>query len=320
MKKLLLGFWVVISFFGWVLRGEAVVDSIVAVVNQEVIMLSDVEQAVAASGEEILGRDRFEKKEQVRLVRQKVLNLLIEEKLIDTEIKKVGIKLSPKELDGAIEDIRRRNGLTQEELERYLEREGMTLDVFRKQLEKRMLRTKLIQRSVKVDATPSEKELREFYQKNMHRYRTVEFYRPAHILFRVPKGATPDEAREIRKKCLKVLERIRSGQNFGEMAILYSEDPSAKDRGELGSFKKGELLPVIEREALRLNVGEVGEIVRTEHGFHIVKLLDRKEGGAPPFEEVMAKVEMDHYEVQMEKAFKQFMSSLREKSAIDVRL
>jgi len=71
-------------------------------------------------------RGSFEKKEQVRLVRQKALNQLIEEKLIDSEIKKVGTKLLPKELDAAIEDIRRRNGLTQEELERYLEREGMT--------------------------------------------------------------------------------------------------------------------------------------------------------------------------------------------------
>jgi len=94
----------------------------------------------------------------------------------------------------------------------------------------------------------------EFYQKNIHRYRTVEFYRPAHILFRVPKGATPDEA----GKSEKVPQGAGKNQvrtEFGEIAILYSEDPSAKDRGELGSFKKGELLPVIEREALRLNVG-----------------------------------------------------------------
>jgi parvulin-like peptidyl-prolyl isomerase len=320
MKKLLLGFWIPLSLFGLFCRGEAMVDSIVAVVNQEVIMFSELEKAVAASGEEIRATDRLERKEQVKRVRQKVLNLLIEEKLVDSEIKKVGIKVTGKEVDAAVEDIQRRNKVTQEEMERALEREGLTLGVFKKQLEQRMLRTKLIQWSVKVDAAPGEKELREFYQKNIDRYRTVVYYRPAHILFRVPKGATPDEVREIRKKCVKVLERIKSGEDFGEMAILYSEDPSAKDRGDLGPFKKGELLPVIEREALRLKVGQVGEIVKTDYGFHIVKLLDHKGDTAPPFEDARSKVEVDYYEYQMEKAFKQFMDSLREKSVIEVRL
>ena len=320
MKKLLLGLWVTISLLGLFCRGEAIVDSIVAVVNQEVIMLSEVEKAIAASGEEIQAKDRLEKKEKLKQARQKVLNLLIEEKLIDSEIKKIGIKVTGKEIDAAVEDIRRRNSLTQEEMERALEREGLTLEVFKKQLEKTMLRSKLIHLSVKIDATPGEKELREFYQKNIDRYRTVESYRPAHILFLVPKGATPDGVQGVRKKCAMVLEKIKAGEDFGEMALLYSQDPSVKDRGDLGSFKKGELLPALEREALRLKVGEVGDIVKTNYGFHIIKLLDRKGGTAPRFEDARAKVEIDYYEYQMEKAFKQFMSSLREKSVIEVRL
>ncbi len=117
-----------------------------------------------------------------------------------------------------------------------------------------------------------------------------------------------------------MLDKIRSGENFGELAILYSEDPSAKDRGDLGSFKQGELLPVIEREALRLKVGEVGEIVKTDNGFHIIKLIDRKDGPVPAFEDIRARVDVDYYEYQMEKAFRQFMSSLRERAVIDVRL
>ena len=104
------------------------------------------------------------------------------------------------------------------------------------------------------------------------------------------------------------------------MAILYSEDASAKDRGDLGYFKRGELLPVFEKEALRLKVGEVSGIVRTEFGFHIIKLLDRKGGTPLPFEEVKEKVQADYYEYQMDKAFKQFISSLREKSVIEIRL
>jgi peptidyl-prolyl cis-trans isomerase SurA len=305
MRNLLFALWVTIPLLGSFGLSEAIVDRIVAVVNEEIIMLSEVEKGVAASGEEIHAGDRLERGEKVRQVRQKVLNQLIEEKLIDIEIKKMGMKVTGKELDAAVEDIKRRNGVTQEELEKALEKDGLTFETFKKQLEKRILRSRFIQWSVKVDMTPGEKDLGEFYQKNIDRYRTTESYRPAHILFRVPKGATPDDVQGARKKCGMVLGKIQAGEDFGEMALLYSEDPSAKDRGDLGFFKKGELLPAVEREALRLKAGEVSGIVKTDYGFHIIKLLDRK-GGAPlPFEDAKERVQSDFYEYQMEKVFKQ---------------
>jgi parvulin-like peptidyl-prolyl isomerase len=135
----------------------------------------------------------------------------------------------------------------------------------------------------------------------------------------LPKEAQSEEIREIRKKCQKVLERIKRGEDFGEMALLYSQDVSAKDRGDLGYFKKGELLPEIEKDVLRLQVGEVSDIIRTHFGFHIIKLLDRR-GGISPFEEVKEKVKADYYEKEMEKAYQQYLSTLKGKSVIEIKL
>jgi len=320
MKKVLLVFWGALILLGWLGWSEGVVDRIAAVVNKEIIMLSEVEKGMEASGEEIRGEDRLERRKRAMEVRKKVLNQLIDEKLIEIEIKKLGIKVASKELEAAMEDIKRRNGITQDELEKYLVKEGMTFEAFKKQLEKKMQRTKLIQWSVKIDATPGEKDLKEFYQKNINGYRTPESYRPAHILFRIPQEATPEEVREIRKKCLTVLEKIKGGGDFKEMALLYSGDLSAKDGGELGDFRRGELIPALEKELLRLQVGEVGEIVRSGFGFHIVKLVDRKGGTPVSFEEAKERVEADYQEYQIDKAFKQFLSSLREKSVVDIRL
>lgn len=320
MKKFLFVLWAAISLLGLFGSSEAIVDRIVAVVNQEVIMLSEVEKGMEASGEEIQVEDRLEKRERVKEAHRKVLDQLIDEKLIDLEAKKSGIKVASKELEAAVEDIKRRNGVTQEEMETLLEKEGLTFEAFKKQIEKKLLRVKVVQWAVKVDTTAEEKDLKEFYQNNTDRYRGMESYRPAHILFRVSKEATPDEVREIRKKCVKALEKIKTGEDFGETALLYSEDASAKDQGDLGFFKRGELLPVFEREALRLKVGEVSGIVRTDFGFHIIKLLDRKGGASLPFEDAKEKVRSDFYEYQMDRAFKQFISSLREKSVIEVRL
>lgn len=320
MKKFSFLFGFFLFLYGPISLSEAVVDRVVAVVNQEIITLSEVEKWINPLKQEIVAEDRLERWERIEGLRRQVLDKLIEEKLIDQEVKKSGIKISSKEIEATLEEVRRRNAVTQEDLEKALAVEGLTLETYKKQIEKGLQRQKLINWSVKVEAKPGEKELREFYQKNVGRYRTNETYRPGHILLVIPKGATPEEIREIRKKGQKVLEKIKGGEDFGEMALLYSQDASGKNRGDLGYFKKGELFPAFEREALRLKVGEVSGIVRTEFGFHIIKLLDRKGVEPLPFEEVREKVKADYYEGEMEKAFRQYLSTLKEKSVIEIKL
>jgi len=320
MKRFFLLFVFFLFFHGPISFSEAVVDRVVAVVNQEIITLSEVEKWTNPLKHEIVTGDRLEKHERVETLCRQVLEKLIEEKLIDQEVKKFGIKVSSKEIEGTLEEVKRRNAATQEDLEKALAAEGLTLETYKKQIEKGLQRQRLIHWSVKVEAKAGEKELKEFYEKNIDRYRTNETYRPSHILFLIPKGATPEEIREIRKKGQKVLGKIRAGEDFGEMALLHSEDTSKKDHGDLGYFRKGELLPAFERETLRLKVGEVSEIVRTEFGFHIIKLLDRKGTDPLPFEEVKEKVRADYHEGEMEKAFRQYIATLKEKSVIEIKL
>src|SRR4030042_5785854 len=301
MKRFFLLFVFFLFFDGPISFSEAVVDRVVAVDNQEIITLSEVEKWTNPLKQEIVTKDRLEKQGRVETLCRQVLEKMIEEKLIDQEVKKSGIKISSKEIEATLEEIKRRNAVTQEGLEKALAVEGLTLETYKEQVGKSLQRKKLISWSVKVEARDGEKELREFYQKNMDRYRTNETYRPSPILFAIPKEATPEEMGEIRRKGQKVLERIKGGEDFGEMALLYSEDASSKNRGDLGFFKKGELFPAFEREALRLKVGEVSGIVRSEFGFHIIKLLNRKGMDPFPFEEVQERVKADYYESEMEK-------------------
>ena len=320
MKKFSFLFGFFLFLYGPISLSEAVVDRVVAVVNQEIITLSEVEKWINPLKQEIVVEDRLERRERIEGLRRQVLDKLIEEKLIDQEVKKSGIKISSKEIEATLEEVRRRSAVTQEDLEKALAVEGLTLETYKRQIEKGLQRQRLINWSVKVEGKPGEKELREFYQKNVGRYRTNETYRPGHILLVIPKGAAPEEIREIRKKGQKVLEKIKGGEDFGEMALLYSQDASGKNRGDLGYFKKGELFPAFEREALRLKVGEVSGLLRTEFGYHIIKLLDRKGVEPLPFEEVREKVNADYYEGEMEKAFRQYLSTLKEKSVIEIKL
>ncbi len=320
-RRFLFPFGLFFLLYGLVSPSEAVVDRVVAVVNQEIITFSEVEKMSRSLQVEIQTEDRLERRERVQEIFRKVLEKLIEEKLIDQEAKKSGIKVTSKEVEGAIEEVKRRYAVDQENFEKLLAAEGVTLETFKKEIEKQILRTKVINWAVKVEPTAGEKELRDFYQKHIDRYRVNESYRISHILFPIPKDASLEQSREIRKRSQKVLERIKGGEDFGEMALLYSEDPSSrKDGGDMGYFKRGELLPTLEREALRLQVGEVSGVIRTEFGFHIVKLLDRKGGEPPSFEEVKEKVQADYYDREMEKAYLQFLSKLKEKSVIEIKL
>jgi peptidyl-prolyl cis-trans isomerase SurA len=320
MKKFFLPYGVLFFLFGTISSSAAIVDRVAAVVNQEIITLSEVEILITPLKEEIVADDRLEKRERVQALYRQMLEKLIEEKLLDQEVRKSGVKVSSKEIEATLDEVKRRSAASQVDLEKALAAEGLTLETYKKQIEKVLQRKKLLSWAVKAEMKFGEKELRDFYEKNKERYRVNETYRPAHILFIIPKGATPEEIREIRKRCQKVLEKIKGGEDFGEMALLYSEDASNKDRGDLGHFRKGELVPIFEREALRLKVGEVGGIIRTEFGFHILKLLDRKGTDPLPFGEVKEKVQGDYYDSEMEKAFKQYIITLKQKAVIEIKL
>lgn len=291
-----------------------------AIVNQEIITLSEVEMRARPFLEQILTEDRTERKSKTQEVIRKVLEVLIEEKLIDQEAKKAGIKVTSKEVDSLIEDIKLQHQASQEDLEKALAKDGLTFETYRKEIEKQLLRTKIVSWAVKVEPPKGEKELREFYQKNIDRYRAEEMFRPGHILFYVPKDASSEEVGRIRRKCEEVLERINKGEDFGQLALLYSDDGSAKDRGDMGFFKRGELLPILEREIIKLEIGQVSRIIRTEMGFHLIKLMDRKGGEPIPFEEVKEKVKTDYLNQEMEKALKQYLKSLKEKSIIEIKI
>ncbi len=321
VKRLFVGMGIFFLCHGPISPSGAVVDRIVAVVNKEVITFSEIEKWGRPFQEEIQVEDRLERRERVQEVLRKVLDRVVEEKLIEQEARKSGIKVTSKEIEAAVEEVKQKNKIDQEGLEKALAAEGLTLEAFKKDLERRILRTKFVHSAVKVEQKAGEKELIEFFQNNVNQYRVNESYRPAHILFLIPQGARPEQILGIRKKCQKVLERIKEGADFAKMAMEYSEDTSSrKEGGDLGEFKKGELLPALEKEAMRLQVGEVSGLLRTEVGFHILKLLDRKGGEPPPFEEIKEKVRADYYEKELEKAYLQFLSKLKEKSVIEIKL
>src|SRR5690606_14114200 len=119
--------------------------------------------------------------------------------------------------------------------------------------------------------------VREFYDRNPHRYKQPERIRARHVLVRVPPSATEAEEAEARGRIEAALARIRGGEDFEAVARDVSEDPGSKDQGgDLGFFARGQMVPPFEEAAFALEPGQTSEIVRTDFGFHVIRLEERK--------------------------------------------
>ncbi|MDD5772706.1 MAG: peptidylprolyl isomerase [bacterium] len=132
----------------------------------------------------------------------------------------------------------------------------------------------------------TEKKIKEYYSKNEKQFEEPEKVKASHILFMVKNSDNATEEREARNKAEKVMAEIKKGQDFAKLAKTYSEDSSKEKGGDLGYFSRGTMDANFERAAFALKIGEVSQIIRSEYGFHIIKLLGRKEAQIKPFEEV----------------------------------
>jgi len=297
-----------------------VTNAIVALVNDDIITLHDVNRAAqpAISEEEKKGTLNDAARSQIR---RTALDHLIEKKLTEQKIKELGIRVSEEEIRQAIDDVRKQNNIpSQEALVAALAAQGLTFDQYRAQLQEQIEKLKLVSMEVRAKVQVGESEMRDYYTANLAKYTEDENYRARHIFFKTGEKATPDEIQRAKTTALAVLADAKSGKDFAELAKKFSEDPAArKDGGDLGSFKKGDMQPELEKTILSLKPGEVSELVSTPIGFHIIKLEARVAGTTKTFESVKSDIEEILYRKKSEERFSQWAKDLRGKASIEIR-
>jgi parvulin-like peptidyl-prolyl isomerase len=163
-----------------------------------------------------------------------------------------------------------------------------------------------------------ETELQEAYQQSQSQYRVAGELTVSHILFLVPEGAAAEQEERAKAKAATVLQQLRSGADFAAMARQHSEGPSAEGNGLLGTFRAGELLPGFEEAVAGLQPGEISDLVRTQVGWHIIRLEDNKAGGHRPFEEVREELRSELLRTKTEHKYTEWLESLRQQSYITI--
>ena len=301
-------------------RGE-VVERIVAVVNNDVITLSELEEAGGRLFEQVKQSSLPEEREEkLQKARRDLLDQLIENKLLEQEVKNKKVEVSERDVDAAIQQILQQNHASENDLKEMLVKEGITLSTYRRRIHDELVRMRLINREIKSKIVIKEEDVRKNYQDNLAKFTDPAEIKVQQIFFGIPQLATEAQVAPIRQEALAILEKARGGEDFAELAGKYSQGPEAREGGVLGFFKHNELRPELEESAFKLQVGQVSGLIRSPEGFHILRVLERKGGEPKPFAEVGSQIRDEMMQAESEKQFREWMKALKTKAYIEIRL
>lgn len=297
---------------------DIVIDRIVAVVNKNVVLQSELDGLL----EQMMqlepmpaGRDPAAVREERKKM---LLETLISERLLDEEVKKLRVDVTDAEIDRVVKGTMDEHGLDEEKLKMALARQGLTLEEYREGLKKQLTKMKIIQLKVKGRVQVSDQDVKGvFQQKNM--IDADEFrVRARHILVLVAPGG---DGKVERKKIDELKRRLEGGAKFEDVASDASEDPASKARGgDLGVFGRGEMVPQFEKEAFKAKVGEVVGPFRTEFGWHLLRVDDHIPLDKEAPEKALEQIRERLYANEVETQFNNYLEELKRQAHIERRL
>ncbi|MCB1932148.1 MAG: peptidylprolyl isomerase [Candidatus Accumulibacter sp.] len=255
-------------------------DRIVAVVNDEVITLHELRSRLDSAlgqlqrqGTALPPRDVLEKQMLERLVTDKVQLQFARE---------IGLRVDDAQLDQAIQRIAANNKLSVAQFKAALEKDGIAFANFREEIRAEITIARLREREVDSRIFISEGEIDNYLAGASGQGGAGEEYQMAHILLRAPESASPEQIQQLRAKTEQVVERLQKGENFAQLAAAYSDAPDALRGGDLGWRSLDRLPTMFAEVAVKLQVGQVSPVLRSSNGFHLIKLLGKRGGGALP--------------------------------------
>jgi peptidyl-prolyl cis-trans isomerase SurA len=245
-------------------------DRIAAVVNDGVVLQSDLEEQVLLVAQRLQAQSLELPAESV--LRQQVLERLILQEIQMQRAQRAGIRIGDENLNEALAEVAQRNGIPLARLPEALASQGIDYAAYRESIRKELTLQVLRQRDVIQRINVSPRELEQFLEKQQSRPSELNEYDLSHILIAVPQAASPAQLDEAARRAADVGERARKGEDFSQLAVAYSNSQTALEGGALGWRRGPEIPTVLADLVARLKPGEVSEPLRTPSGYHIVKL------------------------------------------------
>jgi peptidyl-prolyl cis-trans isomerase SurA len=300
------------------LASAELVSGIAILVNDEPITTFDIQKEKDGIEKGMAAKAPQDDEARTRL-RQAAIDSLINKKLIQQKIRELEIKVSEEEVRQAIEDVRKTNNITQDNLVEALTARGISFDEYKEQIKEQLERLRLISMEVRSKVQISDKEALDYYTANPGAFQVDEAFRVRQVYFKLPATAAENERKRVLATAEMVLAEARKGADFAALAKKYSQDPSAAEGGNMGYLKKGDLLPEIEESLAGMKMGQVSGLIRTPVGIHIMKLEEHRLGNRRTFEAVKPEIEDILYKKKSEERFSQWLDELRKNASIEMK-
>ena len=252
--------------------------------------------------------------------RDSIVKRLVEEELIAQEAERLKVKVDAKKLQAEY-DKYKAMFKTEERFQSYLQNAHLTEQKVRDNLAKSLqLKTVLAQLTGK---SVTDAEVKEYYDKNPAKYKVREQVRARHILIKTPKSATPEQIAEAKTKADAIaaeLKKSPTDEAFAAAAKKHSQGPTKARGGDLGFFAQGRMVKEFDEKAFSMKVGEISEPVKTRFGWHIIRVVERKEARTRPLEEVKDSIKRSLENRANRTARQELIQSLRSKAKIETYL
>ena len=281
-------------------------DRIVAVVNTDLIMLSELKRDLLPEQERLRKLYKGEELERrLKTAEAMAVTKMIERKLQLQAAKNKGVDVSDQEVTQAVEEMKK---------------QGETLDradpATTRSIREQLTLMRVVDREVRGLIMVAESEMKRYYQEHQDRFAYPEEYQLSQILI---KPRTSDGLSVAQGRAEALLATLKQGEPFEDLALRFSDGADASRGGRLGLVRQGELIPALEQALTSLQVGQITGIVETAEGLHIVRVDDKKPRQFRPFEQVKAEIQSLVFQQKTEDQYQIWMADLKNKAYIEIK-
>lgn len=286
-------------------------DGVAVTVNGVAVMETDIEADIKKMTAQAPPAYVEQNKEQIR---RQVLDRAIAIQLIGEKAKAAKITVTEEDIRAQVSEIAAQQGMSLENFKKMLQSRGMDYDEWEQQVQWGVMLGKLVEADFGDQLKITDTDANNFYSANIKQFDTPEQVKASHILIKpvTDPNVDPNEAKaEALAKAQDLLKQVKEGADFAELAMANSDCPSKAKGGDLGYFGRGGMAPPFEKTAFALKVNEVGDVVLTQFGYHIIKVTDKKEASRKTFEQAKEEIVRMLKQRKQGEFFKKYLEQLK---------
>ncbi|WP_428269659.1 peptidylprolyl isomerase [Haliangium sp.] len=297
-------------------------DRVAAVVNDSIVLESELKARMAPllAGLESISDARERARRQDKLMAQ-MLDDMIAEELVVQAAREAKLEVGKREIDAALDEIKRQNDLDDAGLKAALAEQGYTISAYRKEIERQLLHMRAINMLVRPRVNVSDEDVRARYDEMSRRSAAVSKVRLKHILLALPERPTDAQVAEAKARAAAIIEQARGGADFNELARAHSDDEATRDAGgDLGWIERGSIATEWEVIVFAMDKGEVRGPISGPRGLHVFYVEDLARADLEPFEAVQEQLRSELYRKEMDRETGAWIEEIRKKAYIDRKL